>query len=110
MLFRSHMNKFPQAKYHGLQVYYSCHDQASRTLADGIQESVRESLQADNDRETKPATSALYLMHKILSPAVLIECGFLSNEEEARQLADPTYRATLCLSLATAYGKWEARR
>lgn len=105
-----HMNKFPQGQYHGLQVYYSCHDQASKALADGIQESVRESLQPDNDRETKPATSALYLMHKIFSPAVLIECGFLSNEEDARQLEDPTYRAALCLSLATAYGKWEARR
>jgi N-acetylmuramoyl-L-alanine amidase len=39
-----------------------------------------------------------------------VECGFLSNEEEARRLEDPTYRNALCLAIATAYGRWETER
>jgi len=105
-----HMNKFPQAKYSGLQVYYSQNDTAAKSLADGIQSAVKEHLQPANDRVTKPATSSIFLLHKATSPAVLIECGFLSNEEEARKLEDPEYRNALCLAIATAYGRWETER
>ncbi len=105
-----HMNKFPQAKYHGLQVYYTRNAPVAKSLADTIQAAVKEGLQPENDRATKPATSSIFLLHKATSPAVLIECGFLSNEEEARRLEDPAYRTALCLAIATAYGRWEAER
>lgn len=105
-----HMNKFPQAKYSGLQVYYSQNDEASKPLADGIQAAVKEHLQPENDRVTKPATSSIFLLHRADSPAILIECGFLSNTEEARRLEDTDYRRTLCLILSSAYGAWETNR
>lgn len=105
-----HMNKFPQGKYSGLQIYYSPGDTASKSLADGMQSAVKEHLQPTNERVTKAATSSIFLLHRATSPAILIECGFLSNEEEARRLEDPEYRTALCLTLAVAYGKWEAER
>ncbi len=105
-----HMNKFPQSRYDGLQVYYSKNDPSSQKLAEGIQAAVKAGLQPENDRAVKPATSAIFLLHKITSPAVLVECGFLSNEEEARRLEDPSYRAFLSLLIASAYGGWEASR
>lgn len=105
-----HMNKFPQAQYHGLQVYYTPNDPSAKSLADTVQSTVKDGLQPANDRATKPATSAIFLLHKATSPAILIECGFLSNEEEARRLEDPTYRNALCLAVATAYGRWETER
>lgn len=101
-----HMNKFPQSKYRGLQVYYSVNDSTGQLLASAIQSSVKTYVQADNDREIKPATSAIYLLHNMTSPAVLVECGFLSNEEEARLLEDGEYRTTLCLSLAIGFIEW----
>ncbi len=105
-----HMNKFPQERYHGLQVYYSRNNPDSRTLADAVQNAVKTALQPDNNRETKPATSAIFLLDRITAPAVLIECGFLSNREEAVQLEDPDYRLVLCLAVSVAYGRWEADR
>ena len=105
-----HMNKFPQAQYHGLQVYYTQNETSAKSLADTIQAAVKEGIQPENDRATKPATSAIFLLHKATSPAILIECGFLSNEEEAQRLEDPAYRTALCLAIATAYGEWETTR
>ena len=105
-----HMNKFPQKKYSGLQIYYSPGDAASKSLADEMQSAVKEHLQPKNERVTKAATSSIFLLHRATSPAILIECGFLSNEEEARKLEDPAYRTALCLTLSAAYGNWEANR
>lgn len=97
-----HMNKFPQSKYSGLQVYYSPNNTESKVLADAIQESVKSMLQPENNRETKPATSSIYLLYKIKSPAVLIECGFISNQQEAELLENKEYRQSLCLAISSA--------
>ncbi len=97
-----HMNSFSQSQYHGLQVYYSPNHEASRVLAQAIQKEVREELQPDNRRPIKTATSSIYLMNRITTPAVLVECGFLSNPEECARLADKTYQNALADQLADA--------
>jgi N-acetylmuramoyl-L-alanine amidase len=98
------MNAYPLSQYKGLQVWYSKNDPASKSIADGIQETVQSMLQPENNRQTKAASSAIYLLHHIQSPAVLVECGFLSNEEEAARLTTEEYqeRLALCLFLAIA--------
>ncbi len=98
-----HMNKFPQSRYRGLQVYYSPNREESREMAEAVRKAVKEILQPENDRETKKAGSAIFLLDKIKSPAVLIECGFLSNSEEAKALEDPDYQRRLCLVLLSAF-------
>ena len=98
-----HMNKFPQSKYRGLQVYYSPNHSEGKNIAEAIQAAVRMHLQADNDRQIKKATSSIYLLHKITSPAVLIECGFLSNPEEAALLEQSSYRTSLALCIALGF-------
>lgn len=95
-----HMNNFPIEKYSGLQVYYSPNNDASLDLAQTVQKNVREALQPDNDRKVKPAGSNIFLLDRISTPAVLIECGFLSNRAEAQKLTDKTYQAQLALVLA----------
>lgn len=87
-----HMNKFPQPKYRGLQVYYSPNHPESAGAARMIQEYTKNFLQPENTRETKRATSAIYILKRITMPAVLVECGFLSNEEECALLNTPEYR------------------
>ena len=97
-----HMNAYPQTQYHGLQVWYSPNDPRSRALAERIQNTVSAQLQPENDRRIKSATSAIYLLHHITSPAVLVECGFLSNPEEAAALATEEYRERLAFLLCRA--------
>ncbi len=99
ILISIHMNKFPLAKYSGLQVYYGESHPNSRVLAEAIQTATRTHLQPNNRREIKPATSAIYLLYRAEMPAVLVECGFLSNPDEAAALERTSYRQTLALLL-----------
>ena len=94
-----HMNAFSDKKYSGLQVYYSKNDPRSATLAENIQSSVKEALQPENTRKTKAAGENIYLLNKATCPAVMIECGFLSNPDECARLADENYRAALAAVL-----------
>ena len=102
LLLSIHMNKFPQPQYSGLQVYYSPNAPESRTVAEVIRNYTKLYLQPENERETKAATSSIYLLHRIQRPAVMVECGFLSNEEELSRLKDDTYRRQLALVIACA--------
>ena len=95
VLISIHMNYFAQTQYSGLQVWYSKNDARSKILANLIQSEIKSSLQPQNNRVTKEATSSIFLLHNAGFPAVLIECGFLSNPQEAHSLADEEYRQEL---------------
>ena len=90
-----HMNAFPQTQYSGLQVYYSKNDASSKKIADLIQINVKTYIQSSNNRKTKAATSSIFLLDRLETPAVLIECGFLSNDEECKLLSTNEYRKKL---------------
>ena len=90
-----HMNYFAQTQYSGLQVWYSKHDARSRILANLVQSNVKVELQPNNNRGIKEATSSIFLLNNATFPAVLIECGFLSNEDESHALGDENYRQKL---------------
>lgn len=94
-----HMNSFPESKYRGLQVFYSPHAPQSQSLAYGIQQNTKAHLQPDNERKIKPATSAIYLLDRLKCPAVLVECGFLSNPEEAARFETEEYRQKVAFVL-----------
>ncbi len=94
-----HCNKFPSAECKGLQVYYSVNDTRSREIADMIQTSATRLLQPENKRATKPASSSIYVLYRASQPSVLVECGFLSNPEEAALLANGDYRKQLALAI-----------
>ena len=97
-----HMNAYPIDRYRGLQVWYSKHDPQSEVLARKIQTTVANALQPDNDREVKAANSSIYLLHHLKKPAVLIECGFLSNPEEASLLSEERYQNELAFAIFLA--------
>jgi N-acetylmuramoyl-L-alanine amidase len=94
-----HMNKFSVAKYRGLQVYYSANNENSFDIASKIRDNTRLYLQKDNKREIKRADSSIYVLHKAKMPAILVECGFLSNDEELTNLKDNDYRAKLAITI-----------
>ena len=53
-------------------------------------------------REVKKAPSSVYLTETVENPAVLVECGFISNTEDTVLLTDECYRQKLALVLLSA--------
>lgn len=87
-----HQNKFDQPSSSGAQIFYSKNNEKSELLASIIQRQMREKLQPENTREHKKSGKELYLLDQSDMPAVMVECGFLSNPEESKKLQDPIYQ------------------
>ena len=107
-----HLNKFTQSYVHGAQVFYAPRSSGSERLAETIQEGFRQYLQPDNTRQIKPADQSLFLLDQnTVTPGVLVECGFISNPEEAAQLQDTEYQdqiaMVICHSLIKFYSGGE---
>lgn len=101
-----HMNSFPQEKYSGLQVYYSDNNPSSVILAEVIQSMAKTYLQNDNERRVKASSGNIYILDRITRPAVLVECGFISNTEECKLLGDDEYQQKLALVIFTSITKY----
>lgn len=97
-----HQNSYPQGRYRGTQTFYAP-TEGSQELARYIQDAVRQALQPENERDVKQIPDTVYLMNHIDCPAVLVECGFLSNPEEEALLRDEGYQKKLAAVLAAAW-------
>ena len=86
-----HMNAFPQPQYSGMQVWYGAGHPLSAEVAESIQ-AASAAIMPENHRRIKEAGSNIYLLDRIQTPAVLVECGFLSNPAEAERLSKEAYR------------------
>ena len=101
-----HQNKFEDSSQHGTQVFYSGNDERSKELAEAIQISVTLTLQRKNDRVVKKSGSGIYLLYHAKIPAVLVECGFISNSDEVKKLKDESYRMKLAILIADGLLKY----
>lgn len=101
-----HHNKFEDSSQHGTQVFYSGNDERSKELAEAIQTSVTLTLQRKNDRVVKKSGSGIYLLYHAKIPAVLVECGFISNSDEVKKLKDESYRMKLAILIADGLLKY----
>lgn len=95
-----HQNHFSESKYNGAQVFYCETQSDSKILAQSIQDSIVENLQNSNNRQIKPCTSSVYLIYNAVTTAVMVECGFMSNKQEAEKLSDNTYQYEMALAIA----------
>ena len=100
-----HMNKFPEEKYSGVQIYYSKGNPQGYEIATDVKNAVKASLQPKNKREIKRANSSIYILNNATIPAILIECGFLSNCEELTLLKSENYQRKMCITLFSALAK-----
>ena len=89
-----HLNKIPQKQYWGWQCFYKNNDEASIDLAKQIQTNLNDAVQKDNKRVAMKLDS-VYLMKHVEIPISIVECGFLSNPEEEKQLLDSKYQDKL---------------
>jgi len=99
VLISIHQNKFSQAKYWGAQVFYSPNAKESEALAECVQSSIVNCLQTDNKRKIKKSGSEIYLLHTAKHPAIMVECGFLSNSNELSKLKDSKYQSEIAFSI-----------
>jgi N-acetylmuramoyl-L-alanine amidase len=67
----------------------------SETAARLVQSYAKRYIAPDNNREIKAGGDSIYILKRIGIPAILVECGFLSNPEECTSLQTPKYRAGL---------------
>jgi N-acetylmuramoyl-L-alanine amidase len=88
-----HQNKFTSSKSRGTQIFYSPNNPGSERYAEIMQENFVESLQPENERKHKKAGKNLFLMTKAKCPAVLVECGFLSNPGETELMISKDYQS-----------------
>ena len=99
-----HQNSFSDESVHGAQVFYYTKSDKGREAAQMIQSSLLE-LDSTNNREIK-ANSEYYLLKKTSVPTVIVECGFLSNLEEANLLILDEYQEEITESICTGILKW----
>ncbi|MDP4152270.1 MAG: N-acetylmuramoyl-L-alanine amidase [Bacillota bacterium] len=86
-----HCNKFGQSQYKGLQTFYSQNAKEGKLLGECIQGAVKD-LQPENKRESKVADRSIYILKHAPICATIVECGFLSNSEDLKNLQDPLYQ------------------
>lgn len=94
-----HQNKFSQEKYSGTQVFYSKNNPQSEIMAEYIRKNIAKLIQPENERTAKPADGSIYLLYNSKVPAVIVECGFISNYTEANKLKDNNYQKKLAFAI-----------
>lgn len=99
ILISIHQNSFTQPQYHGAQVFFYTGSDSGEKLADAVQENLIKGADPDNTRQAK-ANSDYYLLKNSSIPAVICECGFLSNPEECARLASEEYQKTIAGCIA----------
>lgn len=110
ILISIHQNKFEQSKYSGAQMFYSKNDPRSEKLGESIRRSVTSLLQPENSRELKNDNGSVYILKKAEVPAVIVECGFLSNENEARLLSDSKYQGKMAFAIMCGFLDFEKQQ
>jgi N-acetylmuramoyl-L-alanine amidase len=93
-----HQNKFKAASASGAQVFYGLFD-GSKQLAEFVQESMRCILEPDNAKKAKLIPDTIFLMKDTGCPAILIECGFLSNPPERELLVSDSYQTKIAIAI-----------
>lgn len=95
-----HLNSFPNRSVCGIQVFYKEGDDESKKLAEALQRAFNAQIQPENTKTIKPISKNIYLFSNIPNPSVLIECGFLSNQEDLEMLKTDEYQEQLALVIS----------
>ncbi len=96
-----HMNSFTDSSSSGLHVFYSRNHPEIEPLAVTIQDSISK-ITGAKAHSVKTASNSLYLMKKPVPPAILVECGFISNPQEEMLLNDELYQSKIAFAIANA--------
>ena len=91
-----HMNSFPSSEARGAQVYYAEGSASGESLAGSVQTSLHKNVEY---AKLTAKAGDFYVLNCTENPAILVECGFLSNPEEEIMLQDADYMQNFCYQL-----------
>ena len=95
-----HQNKYSGSSIWGAQTFYSPNNEESKELAQLIQSSIANNVQPDNKRVIKQSGTNIYVLYNATKPAVMVECGFVSNANELEQLKDDEYQNKMAFAIS----------
>ena len=102
ILISIHQNNYPDTSPSGAQVFYSDND-CSVAIAENIKSEFETAIGTEQTRGIKEIGDDIYLFQKIDCPAVLVECGFMSNPEDFALLSTESYKNKLALVIVSGY-------
>ena len=94
-----HLNKFTTSAANGAQVFYTKNFPQAQLLANCVQSSIKSMLQPENIRVVKQGTNSTYLLKNAQVPAVIVECGFLSNKYDLEKLKQDEYQSQMAFAI-----------
>ena len=98
-----HQNSYEDPEIHGAQVFYYSHSREGEAVAKILQESLQE-IDPENHRQAQ-ANETYYLLRRTKVPTVIVECGFLTNPEEAEKLSGEEYQEQVAEAVAKGIAK-----
>lgn len=100
VLISIHQNSLPMVpSVHGAQVFFGSVER-SALLALSVQTALNQSVNSGNTKKEKAIDPSIYLMRKAERPAILVECGFMTNPAEVIKLKSPEYQTILAVGIA----------
>ena len=104
ILLSIHQNHYTDSRYGGAQMFWANTD-SSRELAESLQNTFVSHLNPGSNRAAKQS-QGIWLMEHVECPAVLVECGFLSNPTEEARLRDTAYQQKICCVIVSALSEF----
>jgi len=103
VLLSVHQNTLPgSSRTHGAQVFFNGVT-GGDTLAKSMQACLNTAVNAGNEKVAKRIPDTIYLAKNVTAPAVIVECGFLSNTGDTAALKTPRHQILLALAIAAGY-------
>ncbi len=106
ILISIHLNKFSSPSAKGAQMFYSPKSNDAKRLAEDLKDSVKNLLQKENHRTIKAGTKSTFLLYYSPIPAVIAECGFMSNPEEFQKLQTTEYQKQMAFAVFSGILKY----
>lgn len=99
-----HQNSYSDSSVTGAQVFYYKGSEVGKEAATLMQEELKK-LNSENVREIKENNN-FYMLKKTKVPTIIVECGFLSNAQEAEKLVSEEYQEVLAETISGGIIKW----
>ena len=99
-----HQNSYTDSSVKGAQVFYHTGSKEGEAFALLMQEELR-AIDKNNQRQIK-GDNAYYMLKQTQVPTIIVECGFLSNYEEAEKLTQDAYQEAVAQAICSGIIKW----
>ena len=103
-----HLNKFSSSSERGAQVFYGRLNPQSQLLAQTMQTALKQNVSYSNKRKIQKGGRNLFLLYNAKIPAILVECGFMSNPGEMSNLNNAAYQGLLARTIANGIDEYNA--